>query len=139
MRLSATSIIASVRVLGVDDDQHHATPLGNSAADHLPDLKLDPCAAAAAHRWGHPEDRAACQVDRAREDPADRAEDPARGVGAFGFCAAKTFLLVGRTKTNALADAIVPERRGVGSEEVKDHSIGAPRSVQPVDGVITCP
>jgi hypothetical protein len=61
------------------------------------------------------------------------------GVGAFGFWAAKTFLLVGRTKTNALADAIVPERRGVGSEEVKDHRIGAPRSVQLVDGVITCP
>jgi hypothetical protein len=61
------------------------------------------------------------------------------GVGAFGFWAAKTFLLVRRTKTNALADAIVPARRGVGSEEVKDHSIGAPRSVQPVDGVITCP
>ena len=76
MRLSATSIIASVRVLGVDDDQHHATPLGNSAADHLPDLKLDPCAAAAAHRWGHPEDRAACQVDRAREAPADRERIP---------------------------------------------------------------
>jgi hypothetical protein len=38
------------------------------AADHLPDLELDPCAAAAAHRWGHPEDRAAaCPVDRARE------------------------------------------------------------------------
>jgi hypothetical protein len=85
MRLSATSIIASVRVLGVDDDQHHATPLGNSAADHLPDLKLDPCAAAAAHRWGHPEDRAACQVDRAREAPADRAEDPARASAHSDF------------------------------------------------------
>ena len=58
---------------------------------------------------------AACQVDRA-------------------LWATKIFLLVGKTKTHALADAIVPKRRGVGSEEVKDHSIGAPRSVQPVDG-----
>ena len=45
--------------------------------------------------------------------------------------------MVGRTKTNALADAIVPERRGVGSGEVKDHRIGAPRSVQPVGGVLS--
>jgi hypothetical protein len=41
-----------------------STTLGRSAihaADHLPDLELGPCAAAAAHRWDHPEDHAAVQ------------------------------------------------------------------------------
>jgi hypothetical protein len=31
------------------------------AADHLPDLESGPCSAGAAHRWDHPEDRAAVQ------------------------------------------------------------------------------
>ena len=49
------------------------------AADHLPDLELGPCAAAAAHTWDHPEDRAAVRsVDRAEVAPADRAKGPAR-------------------------------------------------------------
>jgi hypothetical protein len=41
-----------------------STTLGHSAihaADHLPDLESGPCAAGAAHRWDHPEDRAAVQ------------------------------------------------------------------------------
>jgi hypothetical protein len=41
-----------------------STTLGRSAihaAGHLPDLELGPCAAGAAHRWDHPEGRAAVQ------------------------------------------------------------------------------
>jgi hypothetical protein len=56
------------------------------AADQLPDLELGPCGVAAAHRWDHPEDRAAArQVDRAQEAPADRAEGPARASAHSDF------------------------------------------------------
>jgi hypothetical protein len=48
------------------------------AADHLPDEELDPYAAAAIHRWDHPDGLAAArQVDRARGAPVDRAQGPA--------------------------------------------------------------
>jgi hypothetical protein len=42
-----------------DDDQHHATPFGNSRGGSLVGFELGPCAAVAAHRWDHLEDRAA--------------------------------------------------------------------------------
>jgi hypothetical protein len=66
-----------------------STTLGRSAihvADHLPDLELGPGAAAAAHRWDHPEDRAAVQsVDRLEVAQEDRAEGPARAAAHLGF------------------------------------------------------
>jgi hypothetical protein len=56
------------------------------AADHLTDLELGPCAAAAAHSWDHPEDRAAArQVDRAQVAPIDRGEGPAPQNSGCGY------------------------------------------------------
>ncbi len=56
------------------------------AVDHLPDLELGPCGVAAAHRWDHPEDRAAArQVDRGQVAPADRAEGPDRASAHSDF------------------------------------------------------
>jgi hypothetical protein len=73
----------------------HASRSAIHAADHLPDLELGPCAAAAAHRWDHPEDRAAVRsVDSAEVAPADRAEGPARASAHLDFGPQKHSLLL---------------------------------------------
>jgi hypothetical protein len=85
-----------------------STTLGRSAihaADHLPDLELGPYAAGAAHRWDHPEDRAAVQeVDRLEVAQEDRAEGPARAPAHLGFGPQKHPSLLPVTKNNTPAD-----------------------------------
>jgi len=78
----------------VDDDQHHATPLGNSRGASFAGFGVGSARGPAAHRWDHQRNRAAArQVGRTQEARADRAGRPAPAPTHSDFGPQKTFLL----------------------------------------------